>query len=53
MFILAIDDNCMLTPMIGLKMAEFPLHPMYAKMLLSSGEFGFNLLEYFCHKPAN
>ncbi len=35
----AIDDNCQLTLPLGLRMAEFPLHPMYAKMLLASEEF--------------
>ncbi|EGD76084.1 DEAD/DEAH box helicase [Salpingoeca rosetta] len=35
----ALDDACKLTDPLGLKMAEFPLPPMQAKMLLSSGEF--------------
>ena len=36
----ALDDNCQLTSPLGLNMAEFPLQPMYAKMLLSSEEYG-------------
>lgn len=36
----AIDDNGSLTTPLGLQMAEFPLHPMFAKMLLVSAEFG-------------
>ena len=36
----AIDSECHLTTPLGLQMAEFPLQPMYAKMLLSSEEFG-------------
>jgi len=35
----ALDDHCKLTPTIGNYMAECPLDPMLAKMLLSSGEF--------------
>ncbi|XP_062501947.1 probable ATP-dependent RNA helicase DHX35 isoform X2 [Corticium candelabrum] len=35
-----LDDNGSLTHPLGLQMAEFPLHPMFAKMLLTSGEFG-------------
>lgn len=36
----ALDDNGNLTSPVGLRMAEFPLTPMFAKMLLASGEFG-------------
>jgi ATP-dependent RNA helicase DDX35 len=36
----ALDDNGSLTHPLGLQMAEFPLHPMFAKMLLTSGDFG-------------
>lgn len=36
----AIDDNCQLTPLLGRQIAEFPLHPMFAKMLLVSDQFG-------------
>ncbi|KAH3778420.1 hypothetical protein DPMN_179878, partial [Dreissena polymorpha] len=36
----ALDDVGNLTSPIGLRMAEFPLTPMFAKMLLVSGEFG-------------
>lgn len=35
----AMDDNGMLTSPLGLQMAEFPLSPMFAKMLLISGEY--------------
>ena len=35
----ALDENCQLTQPLGLRMAEFPLQPMYAKMLLTSEEF--------------
>lgn len=33
----AIDDNAQLTDPLGLQMAEFPLSPMFAHMLLKSG----------------
>ena len=33
----AINDACGLTEPLGLRMAEFPLNPMYARMLLVSG----------------
>ena len=36
----AIDDSGALTQPLGLKMAEFPLHPMFTKMLFSSQQFG-------------
>lgn len=36
----AINDNCQLTIPLGMSMAEFPLNPMFAKMLLSSEQFG-------------
>ncbi|CAG2174775.1 unnamed protein product [Oppiella nova] len=36
----AIGDTGALTQPLGLQMAEFPLHPMFAKMLLSSPGFG-------------
>ncbi|XP_060582526.1 probable ATP-dependent RNA helicase DHX35 [Ruditapes philippinarum] len=36
----ALDDNGNLTSPLGLRMAEFPLTPMFSKMLLVSGEFG-------------
>ncbi|KAL5021560.1 hypothetical protein ScPMuIL_000715, partial [Solemya velum] len=35
----ALDDNGNLTSPLGLQMAEFPLSPMFAKMLLVSGDF--------------
>jgi ATP-dependent RNA helicase DDX35 len=35
----AIDDKCMLTDPLGLRMAEFPLDPKLSRMLLMSGEF--------------
>jgi len=36
----ALDDSAKLTENIGSKMAEFPIDPTLAKMLLSSGEYG-------------
>ncbi|XP_052062494.1 probable ATP-dependent RNA helicase DHX35 isoform X1 [Mytilus californianus] len=36
----AIDEDCNLTSPLGLQMAEFPLTPMFSKMLLESGNFG-------------
>ncbi|XP_052815863.1 probable ATP-dependent RNA helicase DHX35 isoform X2 [Mya arenaria] len=36
----ALDDNGNLTSPLGLRMAECPLTPSFAKMLLVSGEFG-------------
>ncbi|XP_065827461.1 probable ATP-dependent RNA helicase DHX35 [Oscarella lobularis] len=36
----ALDDAGNLTNPLGLQMSEFPLHPMFAKMLLVSGDFG-------------
>uniref|UniRef100_UPI00358F01F0 probable ATP-dependent RNA helicase DHX35 isoform X1 n=1 Tax=Myxine glutinosa TaxID=7769 RepID=UPI00358F01F0 len=36
----AIDDDCHLTEPLGMQMAEFPMGPMFAKMLLESGSFG-------------
>lgn len=41
----AIDKKGDLTKPLGVSMAEFPMHPMYSKMLLSSGtvfNFMFN-----------
>ncbi|XP_022084091.1 probable ATP-dependent RNA helicase DHX35 [Acanthaster planci] len=35
-----IDDHAKLAQPLGIRMAEFPLDPMFAKMLLVSGEFG-------------
>ncbi|GIY26104.1 probable ATP-dependent RNA helicase DHX35 [Caerostris extrusa] len=35
----ALDDNGALTSPLGVQMAEFPLHPMFSKLLLMSGEF--------------
>ncbi|XP_062897219.1 probable ATP-dependent RNA helicase DHX35 [Mobula hypostoma] len=35
-----LNDQCFLTDPLGLRMAEFPLNPMFAKMLLESGNFG-------------
>ena len=34
---LAVDDDCQLTQPLGYNMAEFPLAPMFARMLLTSG----------------
>jgi len=36
----ALDENCKLTPDLGVKMAEFPVDPPLAKMLLVSGQYG-------------
>lgn len=36
----AIDDKCMLTDPLGLQMAEIPLDPKFARMLLMSEKFG-------------
>ncbi|XP_033626833.1 probable ATP-dependent RNA helicase DHX35 [Asterias rubens] len=35
-----IDDHSKLSQPLGIRMAEFPLDPMFAKMLLVSGDFG-------------
>ncbi|XP_030068758.1 putative ATP-dependent RNA helicase DHX35 [Microcaecilia unicolor] len=35
-----LDRHCRLTEPLGVRMAEFPLNPMFAKMLLESGNFG-------------
>lgn len=35
----AIDENGYLTAPIGLQMAEFPIHPMHARILLESDKF--------------
>lgn len=36
----AIDEDCKLTDPLGLQMAEFPLDPKFARMLLMSESFG-------------
>lgn len=36
----AIDDHGRLTDRIGVQLAEFPLEPMHARMLLAAGEMG-------------
>ncbi|XP_054719741.1 probable ATP-dependent RNA helicase DHX35 isoform X2 [Uloborus diversus] len=36
----ALDEEGGLTSPLGTQMAEFPLHPMFSKMILISGEFG-------------
>lgn len=36
----ALDESGSLTRPLGIQMAEFPLHAMFAKLLLNSGEFG-------------
>ena len=36
-FPLALDDDGKLTNPLGMQMAEFPLNPMFARMLLLSG----------------
>ncbi|UYV76092.1 DHX35 [Cordylochernes scorpioides] len=38
--VLALDDNGTLTSPLGDQMAEFPLEPRFAKMLLASGNMG-------------
>lgn len=35
----ALDDNGNLTSPLGLQMAEFPLTPMFSKILLTSGKY--------------
>uniref|UniRef100_A0A670K878 RNA helicase n=1 Tax=Podarcis muralis TaxID=64176 RepID=A0A670K878_PODMU len=35
-----LDKYCRLTEPLGIRIAEFPLNPMFAKMLLESGNFG-------------
>ncbi|XP_074068065.1 putative ATP-dependent RNA helicase DHX35 isoform X2 [Macrotis lagotis] len=35
-----LDKHCHLTEPLGMRIAEFPLNPMFAKMLLESGNFG-------------
>ncbi|XP_073930859.1 probable ATP-dependent RNA helicase DHX35 isoform X3 [Castor canadensis] len=35
-----LDKDCHLTEPLGMRIAEFPLNPMFAKMLLESGNFG-------------
>ncbi|XP_004698044.1 probable ATP-dependent RNA helicase DHX35 [Echinops telfairi] len=35
-----LDKDCRLTEPLGMRIAEFPLNPMFAKMLLESGHFG-------------
>ncbi|XP_037258541.1 probable ATP-dependent RNA helicase DHX35 isoform X2 [Falco biarmicus] len=35
-----LDMHCRLTEPLGMRIAEFPLNPMFAKMLLESGNFG-------------
>uniref|UniRef100_A0A8C5IIY8 RNA helicase n=1 Tax=Junco hyemalis TaxID=40217 RepID=A0A8C5IIY8_JUNHY len=35
-----LDMHCRLTEPLGIRIAEFPLNPMFAKMLLESGNFG-------------
>lgn len=39
LFLVALDDKGDLTDPLGLRMAEFPLSPMFARMLLMSGQF--------------
>uniref|UniRef100_A0A8C3KD76 Probable ATP-dependent RNA helicase DHX35 n=1 Tax=Calidris pygmaea TaxID=425635 RepID=A0A8C3KD76_9CHAR len=36
----SLDMHCRLTEPLGMRIAEFPLNPMFAKMLLESGNFG-------------
>uniref|UniRef100_A0A2L2YGK4 RNA helicase n=1 Tax=Parasteatoda tepidariorum TaxID=114398 RepID=A0A2L2YGK4_PARTP len=35
----ALDENGILTSPLGTQMAEFPIHPMFSKLLLISGEY--------------
>uniref|UniRef100_A0A8B9WQM4 Probable ATP-dependent RNA helicase DHX35 n=1 Tax=Bos mutus grunniens TaxID=30521 RepID=A0A8B9WQM4_BOSMU len=35
-----LDKDCRLTEPLGVRIAEFPLNPMFAKVLLESGNFG-------------
>lgn len=34
-----LDKDCRLTEPLGMRIAEFPLNPMFAKMLLESGRW--------------
>ena len=43
---IALDENGNLTSPLGLQMAEFPLPPMFAKMLLVSGNYILHCLLY-------
>ncbi|ELT92990.1 hypothetical protein CAPTEDRAFT_98868 [Capitella teleta] len=36
----AVNETCHLTVPLGIRMAEFPLSPMFAKMLMASKDFG-------------
>lgn len=44
---IAIDDSGHLTDPLGLKIAELPVDPVIARMLLMSGEFGVSLVQHF------
>eukprot|EP00041_Stephanoeca_diplocostata_P017929 m.370903 g.370903 ORF g.370903 m.370903 type:complete len:708 (+) comp20863_c0_seq3:146-2269(+) len=39
----ALDEHCRLTDPTGIRMAELPLEPMQAKLLLTAGDFGCSL----------
>lgn len=42
-----LDKDCRLTEPLGMRIAEFPLNPMFAKMLLESGGWRLAVLTEF------
>lgn len=48
----ALNDKGDLTDPLGLRMAEFPLNPMFARMLLMSGQLGSQHLQFIAHGNA-
>lgn len=42
-----LDKDCRLTEPLGMRIAEFPLNPMFAKMLLESGGWRLAVLTDF------
>lgn len=45
-FLAGLDKYCRLTEPLGIRIAEFPLNPMFAKMLLESGNIRGILLSF-------
>jgi ATP-dependent RNA helicase DDX35 len=43
----AIDSDGQLTEPLGIKMAEFPINPLYSKALMVSGKYPVSELEFF------
>ena len=50
---LAIDDSGRLSNPLGLKIAELPVDPITARMLLMSGEFGVGLFKGYLIIPSS